>query len=222
MSEKEEIKAKIAKYDPFLASIAVKELLVARERPNKEDIEKSKALIRELYKSLPSSKDRTEVISIALSEVNSEIVTEEVKKIKAELEGLGKVELAEIAKDLSIAIGSTICVYPIRDPCKHYNIICSACLRAICGYLIGGCGNSICSFYSVGCLFCLHACLRYGIDVCKAIWYMGPKIDIPYEVINPLVDSVMKEKLVDVVLENPKLSKAMRKLVLEMKARGEI
>jgi hypothetical protein len=247
-SKKEAIK----KFDPALTMIAVNELLQTKKTEQasveKEDVEKVKPKIKEVFSSLPESKDRAAIISKALYEVNSEIITEEIKKIKTSLSSLDQKELMEIAKELATSTPEcTSCLLPELGcgDCIHYfvvactpqycvgqNIIqCSACITypiihctACITYSI--CSNCVshrvcsvllnCQTYKIYC----NVCIRYAILVQGA--QAEPILDEAQKLNAQEIDSTMKEKIVDAVVEDPKLSKAVRKLILEMKSKGEL
>ena len=215
----------IKKFDPALAAIAIREL-VAAKRIEKADVEKAKEKIKEIYKTLPATKDRTEIIARALDEVNSEMVTEEIKKIKAELADLNKDELMEIGKDLSAAAVAVCPSYLIG--CPMYGICCgciryclSFCLRYCLSRCLMYCLN-YCLMYRIG-PPCPGGCINYGICTIRMQFEdCGPAIRIITPPGELEIDPAMKEKIVEAVIDDPRLSKAMRKLVDAMKKRGEI
>ena len=221
-----EKKIAIKKFDPALTAIAVRELMVAK-RVEKGDVEAAKAKIKEIYNALPATKNRAEIISKALDEANSEIIAEEIKKIKTELADLDKDEFLEIGKELSavavpecpsdcvgydLGCGDCINYFVVACNLKYcisYNVIyCPACITyQICSLCIGHqiiCQNR-CIQYNVGC--------HYQIVVCQA-----PIVAHPIAQIDP----ALKETIVEAVVDDPRLSKAMRKLIAEMKKNGEI
>jgi hypothetical protein len=237
----EKKKNMIKKFDPALAAVVVKELIIAK-RIEKADVDKAKMKIKEIYTSLPATKDRAEIVSRALDEVNSEVVAEELQKIKSELADLDKDELIEISKELSTAAPEcTTCLLPELGcgDCIHHFIV--ACTSAHCvGYNVIYC--PVCITYSVVCPACVTyaictecvsyrvtppcrlRCIRYlvGCSVCLThqIVIQG-SLEVP-ELIEPQINSIMKEKIVEAVVDDPRLSKAMRKLIAEMKKKGEI
>lgn len=249
MAEKglENKKKILKKFDPALAVVAVSELLAVKRKEQidseKQNVEKIKPKIKEIYSSLPATEDRVEIISRALYEVNSEVVTEELKKIKAELSDLDEKDLLELAEELRAATPEcTSCLLPELGcgDCIHYFIV--ACNAQYCvGYNVIPCPTCIqyaiitcpaCIYYRV-CTACLgyrvcttclthmvcHICLRYSILVQP---YPEPVLEEAAKLNSQEIDSAVKEKIVDAVVSDPRLSKAMRKLITEMKKKGEI
>lgn len=233
----------IKKFDPALAAVAVREL-VAAKRIEKADVENAKAKIKEVYSSLPATKDRAEIISRALYEAESEVVAEELKKIKTELADLDRDELLEISKELRAAAPEcTTCLLPELGcgDCIHYFVV--ACSLQYCvGYNVIECPACItysvvcptCITYQIMCPYCVTYsimcrtyCIKYSIacHVCLARSIVVGPIEPIYEasrLVEPQIDPVVKEKIIEAVVDDPRLSKAMRKLVAEMKKKGEI
>lgn len=204
-------------FDPALVASAIKELSMIPQRIEPEDIESVKAQIRALYDKLPKTKDRSQIIVRALDEVNTEVLTVEIEKIKDALAKFDRDVLLEASKALEIPV------------CGHASIVCLRCLYQDIGpcqlYLVGPCQLyhvGPCQFFAIDCKFRFiggcRSCVSFLIYCGHCISYQLPYEIDPIQVIPP----VLQEKLIQQVFDSPQLTRAVRAMILQMKERGEI
>lgn len=132
MSDKnvEFAKGKIKKLDPELVRLALRE-----KDFEKDEVEKAKEGIRQVYESISDTEKKPEILSRALAELSPEIIDKEVKKVKEILDDIDSDVLREAVKDLEIAV-------PVSGHCF-------ACLNMICGTYLP------CGYYAVSCRYFL-------------------------------------------------------------------
>ena len=201
----EEKKMALKKFDPALTAVALGQVLMAH-RVEKADVAMAKEKIKELFKMLPADKDRAGIVNKALSEAEAEMVAEEVEKIKTELTGLSKEDLIEIDRALGLEVTKI---------CMSYLLYCQNCVFY---RIIGRCLDCINYYVGSPCQFCIHA----GI-ICLGLRYMGG-CDAAINVGSFIQtgDPAWVEKVVGAVVMDERLTKAVRKMVLEMKENKEI
>lgn len=219
MEKKDVERAKeiIKKFDPALVMMAMQET-----DTKVEDVEKVKEGIRKVYESIPDTKNRSEILSKAVTEVETEVIDKEVKNVRAAIEDIDKAVLMEAAEDLEI-------VDPARRICPYYNIGCYRYNIGCYRYLVG-CHISIgCHRYLVGCHFSIGGChyyIRPPEHECGAM--LGPDYgcigSLGFEVVPPeeYITHPLKEEIVKEVVTSPELFRAMEKMIKEMKKKGEL
>ncbi len=224
------VKEKIKKLDPALVMLAMQEMDI-----KSDEVEKAKKGIREVYESISDTEKKPEILSKALAELEPEIIDKEIKNVRAMLEDIDKDVLLKATRDLETAASAQLCIkyligcgyriiclrcirYSIicLDYCVGHSIICLDCVghsiicrsyRIICGYYVG-CGyRIICPSYEVGC----HASIGCGFEI--AFEPPSPGETVTREV---------KEETVKELVKSPELSKAIMKMIKEMKKKGEI
>ncbi len=205
----EKAKEILKKFDPALVMMAIQDA-----DTKVDDVEKAKDGIRKVYESIPDTEKRSEILSKAVTEVETEVIDKEVKNVRVAIEGIAKDVLVEAAVDLEV-------IDPAHRICHHYHI---GCYR----YLIG------CYHYHVGCYRYLIGCHHYHIGCRYSIMYeckaligfehecsamLGLEMEVPPE---EYITHPLKEELVNEVLTSPKLSRAMEKMIKDMKKKGEL
>ncbi len=241
------VKEKIKKLDPALVMLAMQEMDIKTD-----EVEKVKEGIRGVYESISDTEKKPEILSKALAELEPEIIDKEIKNVKAILENIDKDVLLKATRDLETAASAQLCIkYLIgcgyRIICPSYEIICTRCVgyRIICLDCVGyriicssyeircgyriicpsyevGCGyRIICPSYEVGCGYRI-ICPSYEVGGCRAS--IGCGFAIAFEPPSPeeIVTREVKEETVKEVVKSPELSKAIMKMIKEMKKKGEI
>jgi len=189
MEKKEVERAKeiIKNFNPALVMRAMQEI-----DTKVEDVEKAKDGIRKVYESIPDTKMRAEILSKAVTELETEVIDKEVKNVRTSIEKFDKEVLLEAAKDYLEASGlATMCMYPecicpekYYDWCK-YSLLCK-------NPELYQCRNDLCGS---------------PIHLVEKYWWWR---------------KIMTEGLVKEVLGSPELPRAMEKMINEMKKRGEL
>ena len=205
----EKAKEILKKFDPALVMMAIQDA-----DTKVDDVEKAKDGIRKVYESIPDTEKRSEILSKAVTEVETEVIDKEVKNVRVAIEDIAKDVLVEAAVDLEV-------IDPAHRICHHYHI---GCYR----YLIG------CYHYHVGCYRYLIGCHHYHIGCRYSIMYeckaligfehecsamLGLEMAVPPE---EYITHPLKEELVNEVLTSPELSRAMEKMIKDMKKKGEL
>ena len=219
----EKAKEILKKFDPALVMMAIQDA-----DTKVDDVEKAKDGIRKVYESIPDTEKRSEILSKAVTEVEAEVIDKEVKNVRAAIEDIDKEALVEAAVDLEVVDPThRLCLFH-HIGCHYYNIGCYYS-NIGCHYHSISCYHSSigCHYHSIGChyssigchIFIGHECrIMLGFEHgCRAM--LGLEIVVPPEeyIINPL-----KEELVKEVLTSPELSRAMEKMIKNMKKKGEI
>lgn len=214
MSNKtQRVKEIIKKFDPALVAMAVQEKDI-----NSEDVEKAKKDIIKIYESISERKDRIGILSKALEEINAELINKEVNKVKAALKDFDKDTLIEAMKDLGMQ--------DVEACLRHSIRICPLCISHQIPCLF-------CISYRIPCLFCIshpiecHRCIMYRIiHPCNGyhIVSRGCESSIAVEV-DPgsiVVDPAELEDIAKGIIESKEMSRAIKKMIREMKKNGEI
>ncbi len=95
----EKAKAIMGKIDPALLSAALSEMMMEADKAEEADVAKIKKAIKGIYDSIPEGKDKTSLVSKAITELDSEIIEKEIKVIKGKLANIDKETIMEAAKD---------------------------------------------------------------------------------------------------------------------------
>lgn len=189
MEKKEVERAKeiIKKFDPALVMRAMQEI-----DTKVEDVEKAKDGIRKVYESIPDTKMRAEILSKAVTELETEVIDKEVKNVRTSIEKFDKEVLLEAAKDYLEASGlATMCMNP-EFICPEPPHLCKNPEFLGCSEALSICGPSL-----------------YLVEI---YWWWKDWRWKEY----------MTEGLVKEVLGRPELPRAMEKMINEMKKRGEL
>jgi hypothetical protein len=121
--EKDEVKKArelIERFDPALVAIAMQEINI-----RSQDVERAKEGIRNVYDSIATEphQHKSRVLSKAMAEVRTEVINQEIDKVKEALEGIDRMALL-IAMDEAgyyhtIPVEGPICRYtlPVPIPC---------------------------------------------------------------------------------------------------------
>ncbi len=205
----------MGKIDPALLSSVLHELVVEADEAEGPEVAKIKASIKKIYDSIPEGKNKTSIISKAIAELNSDITEKEIKAIKVQLAGFDKETIWEAAKDF----------VDIQKFCT-YSIFCSHCVN----YYVMQC--QVCVKHAVPCLNCLSSavhclkcvtymincpnhCLSHGIPTIpdwrdwENPWKGNPLMDDPA----PILKEQLKAEIIQELLKNPELSRAMKKML---------
>ena len=207
----ERAKEILKKFDPALVAMAIQEA-----DTKVDDVEKAKDGIRKVYESIPDTGNRSEILSKAVTEVEAEVIDKEVKNVRAEIEDLDKEVLVAAAVDMEV-------IDPARMICPLYRI---GCYYHIHCYSYIGC------HIHIGCYYHIH-CYRY-IGCHTRIWHecramlgfehgCGARIGLEMDLdMDRYTTHPLKEELVEEVLASPELSRAMERMIKDMKKKGEL
>jgi hypothetical protein len=203
----ENAKTIMGKIDPALLSAALGEMMMEAEGAEDVYVEKVKKAIKEIYDSIPEGKDKTSIVSKAITELDSEIIAKEVKNIKGKLANIDKETIMEAAKDyVDIEAAASL---PYCSGCINYAIK-PQCLLGCIKYAIQTC--------LLGCIKytikpqCSSSCIKYVIQYCSCgIQYLvGP---VHGWEIDPVIKGQLKEEIIQDVLQRPELSRAMKNML---------
>jgi hypothetical protein len=208
MDKLENAKTIMGKIDPALLSAALSDMMMEAAGAEDAEVAKVKKAIKGIYDSIPEGKDKTSIISKAITELDSEIIAKEVKIIKGKLASIDKETIMEAAKeyvDVVVLANPPFCsnciIFAIKPQCS------SVCLK----YAL----QTTCWF---GCVKyaikpqCSSSCIKYVIQSCSCgIQYLvGP---IPGWETNPVIMGQLKEEIIQEVIQRPELSRAMKNML---------
>jgi hypothetical protein len=207
MDKLENVKTIMGKIDPTLLSAALSEMMMEAAEAEDAEVAKVKKAIKGIYDSIPEGKDKTSIISKAITELDSEIIEKEVKIIKGKLAGIDKETIMEAAKeyvDIEVMAKPPFCgsciIFAIKPQCSSF------CLKyAIQTCLLG------CVKYAIK-PPCLTGCIKYAIPSCDCgIQYVVGFI--PVWETNPGIIGQLKEEIIQEVIQRPELSRAMKNML---------
>jgi hypothetical protein len=209
----EKAKTIMGKIDPALLSAALSEMMMEADEAEEADVAKVKKAIKGIYDSIPEGKDKTSIVSKAITELDSEIIEKEVKVIKGKLANIDKETIMVAAKDyVDIQeIKACICNLKSAVACvcglKYYLYTCHVCVNSPvkCACSISG-GSDI--------AYCPMGCIGYLIKPpgcsCGIQYIVGPYHEWEMD---PLIKGQLKEEIIQEVLQRPELSRAMKKML---------
>jgi hypothetical protein len=164
-------------------------MMIEADEAEEADVAKVKKAIKGIYDSIPEGKDKTSIVSKAISELDSEIIEKEVKVIKGKLAGIDKETILEAAKDY---VGIEARDYHL-PACEYAVSVERPPLHDIC--MVGGCIK-----YMV--TKCIPGCLH------KILYEVPPEWEI-----NPRIKEQLTEEIFQEIIQSPELSRAMKKML---------
>jgi hypothetical protein len=212
----ENAKTIMGKIDPALLSAVLSEMMIEAEEEEDAEVARVKKAIKGIYESIPAGKDKTSIISKAITELDSEIVEKEVKAIKGKLASIDKETIMEAAKDFVDLKEIKVCICNLKSAIsvtcgcslKYSLYPCQVCVNSIpvtCACLIAG-GPDI--------AYCSKGCIGYLIKPpgcnCGIQYIIGPYYEWEMD---PLIKGQLKEEIIQEVLQKPELSRAMKKML---------
>jgi hypothetical protein len=203
----EKAKTIMGKIDPALLSAALSEMMMEADEAEEADVAKVKKAIKGIYDSIPEGKDKTSIVSKAITELDSEIIEKEVKVIKGRLASIDRVTIMEAAKDFVDIqeIKACICKSAVACVCalKYYINSPVKCACSISG------GSDI--------AYCYKGCIGYFIKPpgcsCGIQYLVEPYHEWEMD---PRIKGQLTEEIIQEVLQRPELPRAMKKMLKEI------
>jgi hypothetical protein len=196
----EKAKTIMGKIDPALLSAALSEMMIEADEAEEADVAKVKKAIKGIYDAIPEGKDKTSIVSKAITELDSEIIEKEVKVIKGKLANIDKETIMEAAKEyvgIEVITNLPYCSVCIKVSIKP------ACLFGCIKYDVTPpcykCVNKVMPL----CFPCIHK-IMYQED-----WEWP---------INPLIKEQLTEETIQGVLQSPELSRAIKNMFKKIQA----
>ncbi len=211
ISDIEKAKIVMGKVDPVLLSAALSEMMIEADKAEEaDDVARVKKAIKGVYDSIPEGKDKASIMSKAIAEFDADVVDKEIAIIKEKLAGIALETLMDAATNYVGGRGI------IHDPkklrsyftCAIYRVYGDSCTSNVCKGSDLVLGDPY--------ILCKSDCILFGlkagcVTLIKGEEYCAAGIGIDFDL------DVLEERITQNVIQRPELSRALKKMVDQMK-----